>query len=260
MKINTINISQFITSSGRCLHNEPSRHYESFLYYFLHFYIVTVFEILFYIYYIFPYENLLFYKLFYSYIDKYLHAINNEQLHNIVNTMITNATMTEYYENCERDIDRIYYYDEKIFMTCKIYILCIHLVFLCIFAYELHFMYTRYVDNGEPTIEHSIHREKNIMSEINSQFLCDEKNEGNDEISLTLENKKQEGQHVAQHKSRFFVYYYQHSSFLKEFVRTAKFILLIGVFEYLFFTDIIKKVKIVDMNIIVCKVVKSIDE
>ena len=259
MKFHTINILPLSRSNGQCLHNESSTRYESFLYYFLHFYFVTVFEILFYIYYIFPYENLLFYQLFYSYIDKYLR--NNEQLHTIVNIIMTNATMTEYYENCERDIDRIYYYDEKIFMTCKIYILCVHIVFLCIFAYDLCVGCRRYVDNGEPTVEHSIYSENNIMSEINSQFLCDEQTDGNNDVSLTSDNKKQDNinEHVAENKRRFFVYYYQNSSFLKEFLRTAKFIMLIGVFEYLFFTDIIQKVKIADMDIILCKVVKSID-
>lgn len=258
-----------------CCNNFLVKQYNSILYYFLHFYFVTIFEIFFYIYYIFPYENQLFYQLFYSYINDNIKQIKNT---NVLNLLISNSSMNEYYDTCNKDEMRIYYYDENIFMICKIYIICISIVFFSIFVFDINLVYKGYkqlhhcaidvrftnematlpsaiTQMEHKCVENSIDLPITILNdEIREYFNSNMDNNTTTVIEINNQFNTETNKVI-----NFVKYYFQNSEFKKEFLKTLNFILLIGIFEYLFFTEIIKKIKIIDMNIILCNVVKSID-
>ena len=56
----------------------------------------------------------------------------------------------------------------------------------------------------------------------------------------------------------FIKYYWYNSGFLKEFIKTLEFILLVGIFEYLFFVYIVNKYKIANSKTILCNIYKKI--
>jgi hypothetical protein len=53
----------------------------------------------------------------------------------------------------------------------------------------------------------------------------------------------------------FILYYWKNSKFVKNTGKTVRFIILVGIFEYAFFTLIINKYKIVNTTTLLCKMV-----
>jgi hypothetical protein len=56
----------------------------------------------------------------------------------------------------------------------------------------------------------------------------------------------------------FIVYYYKNSEVVKEIGKLIQFIILVGIFEYVFFTTIINKYKIANIHTIICKIIKDL--
>ena len=52
----------------------------------------------------------------------------------------------------------------------------------------------------------------------------------------------------------FIVYYYKKSELIKEIFKLTQFIILVGIFEYLFFTTIVNKYKIANIDTILCNI------
>jgi hypothetical protein len=153
--------------------------------------------------------------------------------------------MTEYYNKCQNEMDRIYYYDEQLFMICKIYIAITSSIFLLVIIYDISRTkgeYNKYIDN----INNFDGENVNNFIQMNSNLEEPEKT-----VIIFKEEKPDKMSHAR--------FYFKKSSLVKEFIRTSELIALIGIFEYLFFNFIIKKIKITDMQIILCKIVKSID-
>lgn len=57
----------------------------------------------------------------------------------------------------------------------------------------------------------------------------------------------------------FIKYYWYNSGFLAEFIKTIEFIILVGIFEYLFFAYIVNKYKIANSKTILCNIYKKIN-
>ena len=57
----------------------------------------------------------------------------------------------------------------------------------------------------------------------------------------------------------FVKYYWYNSGFLSELIKTIEFILLVGIFEYLFFAYIVNKFKIANSKTILCGIYKKIN-
>jgi hypothetical protein len=56
----------------------------------------------------------------------------------------------------------------------------------------------------------------------------------------------------------FIKYYWYNSGFLDELIKTVEFIILVGIFEYLFFAYIVNKYKIANSKTILCNIYKKI--
>jgi hypothetical protein len=57
----------------------------------------------------------------------------------------------------------------------------------------------------------------------------------------------------------FIKYYWYNSGFLAELIKTVEFIVLVGIFEYLFFGYIVNKFKIANSKTILCSIYKKIN-
>ena len=56
----------------------------------------------------------------------------------------------------------------------------------------------------------------------------------------------------------FVKYYWYNSGFLAELIKTVEFIILVGIFEYIFFAYIVNKYKIANSNTILCGIYKKL--
>jgi hypothetical protein len=57
----------------------------------------------------------------------------------------------------------------------------------------------------------------------------------------------------------FVKYYWYNSGFLAELIKTVEFIILVGIFEYLFFAYIVNKYKIANSKTILCGIYKNLN-
>ena len=104
--------------------------YSTILFYGIHFYFITLFEVLFYIYYILPYEQSLLLRLFdFPSIGKLANSNYN----------IT-VVATELYEteNCRDDTNRIFDANLPLYSYCFYYIGFIHFCLLFLFFYDIN--------------------------------------------------------------------------------------------------------------------------
>jgi hypothetical protein len=83
--------------------------------------------------------------------------------------------------------------------------------------------------------------------------------EGPSSVELTNLNSPSVGEpKLTIEKDLFYKYYWHNSGFLAEFIKTAEFIILVGIFEYFFFISIVDKFKIANSKTILCDVAKKI--
>ena len=58
----------------------------------------------------------------------------------------------------------------------------------------------------------------------------------------------------------FFIYYWKYSDFLVEINKTIQFIILVGIFEYIFFKSVVNKYKIVNSKTLMCKMLDELND
>mgnify|MGYP006992594716 CR=1 FL=1 len=73
-------------------------------------------------------------------------------------------------------------------------------------------------------------------------------NENNNNNNINIENQT------------FIIYYWNNSGFISELIKTIEFIILVGIFEYIFFVYIVNKFKIANSKTIFCNIYKKILE
>jgi len=216
----------------------------------IHICLLTEFEIFFYIYYVMPYEKSIFNKLFDA---KELKLPNLPNL-NISYFDIENNKCTNYQKQIDDD-------NKKLFDYCYTYIVIINVILLIFFVYDLFKTYCLFVIPNSPK-----YNSKSSLISFNS-FTIDYKK--NDDLEDNLELVDIEIEQITPDKkpnpiekqikpSYFIVYYWKNSRFLYEFVKTIEFIILIGIFEYCFFTFIVNKFKIANNKTIMCNIFKKL--
>lgn len=248
----------------------------SYIPHFIHLYFFTEFEIFFYIYYILPYEKELVYNMFD--INKLLAKFDDD----VVITLINNISNTNLFLNdkhCDSEQERIDNSNNKLWTYCFIYIISINSILCLLFVYDLILNYRLYNE----TKEHKIIKQNNdkkfdsksILTAFGSGNNLDLNYKKTDNISsfeidmIDLEINTNVGDVVISTSplnnmvkgitnNSFCIYYWNKSVLVIAISNTLKFILFIGVFEYLFFVFIINKFKIVNSELLLCKLLKEI--
>jgi len=236
--------------------------YSNILFYTIHFYFITSFEVFFYLYYIFPYEQNLLVELF---------KFNQNQLMLKYNITITDQSSTDLYktENCRDDARRIDDANAPLFQYCLYYMIAINACLIFLFFYDAYRVYNKHRAT-EPGQTSAMPSPKNVITngltkntfsfssvdqepssvelvkvETNLVKVETESNETKDiEANIDADT-------VADTDSAMTIFK-RESLFIPEFVRSVYFICFIGVFEYLFFTQIVDNIKVFDLKMILC--------
>lgn len=244
-------------------------------YHFLHLYFLTEFEIIFYIYYVMPYEKQLIFNLFDSndittilpdynetYIDLYYNKYNNKYSDNKCNT----------YQN------RLDNYNSKLFNYCIMYIIIINVLFVMLFIKDIYQNYNIFCEtNISPTNQKyklSCNPSSSLMAFKSSQNIANDYKKNDDNcVELQDINTNIESAHGKDFNSDtnndlkpirikiddiFVVYYYKNSQLIKEIFKLTQFIILVGIFEYVFFTTIVNKYKVANIDTILCNIISKL--
>jgi hypothetical protein len=196
----------------------------------------------------------------------------------VVITLINNISNTNLFLNdkhCDSEQERIDNSNNKLWTYCFIYIISINSILCLLFVYDLILNYRLYNE----TKEHKIIKQNNdkkfdsksILTAFGSGNNLDLNYKKTDNISsfeidmIDLEINTNVGDVVISTSPlNNMVKGITNNSFWNKSVlviaisNTLKFILFIGVFEYLFFVFIINKFKIVNSELLLCKLLKEI--
>ena len=244
---------------------------------FIHLYFFTVFEVLFYIYYILPYEKSIFKHIF----DDEISTIPKINITTLTLTLISNPYISinkcSIYQN-NLDNDNKYIYD-----YCFIYIYSISSIFIIMFFRDIWKNYLNY-NTTYNTIYNSITTTKtptptiplpspkydsksSIISFGSFQNLKDYKKNDDKESSISMieipknnngnKNNNNLNNPIIENQT-FIMYYWNNSGFISELIKTIEFIIFVGIFEYIFFVYIVNKFKIANSKTIFCNIYKKI--
>jgi len=242
---------------------------------FIHLYFFTLFEVLFYIYYILPYEKSIFKHIFDDEISSIL-KINITTLISQSNSYMSINKCKEYQNNLDNDNKYIYDY-------CFIYIYSISSIFIIMFFRDIWKNYSNYnttynitynsistTKTPTPTLTLPLPSPKydsksSIISFGSFQNLKDYKKNDDKESSISMieipknnnENKNNNNTNIE--NQTFTIYYWNNSGFISELIKTIEFIIFVGIFEYIFFVYIVNKFKIANSKTILCNIYKKIN-
>ena len=238
-------------------------------YHFLHLYFLTEFEVIFYIYYVMPYEKSLIYNLFDSNdITKILPSYNKTYIDLYYNENKYNEN------NCNKYQNRLDNYNSKLFNNCIIYIIIINVLLVVLFIKDLYQNYASFYEtNTSPKNQKyklSYNSNSSLIAFKSSQNIANDYKKNDDtgfELQVVNIEKPDckdfidtnELKIIRTNNNDFFiVYYYKNSELIKEIFKLTQFIILVGIFEYVFFTTIINKYKIANIDTILCKIYNEI--
>ena len=132
-------------------------------YHFLHLYFLTLFEVIFYIYYIMPYEKELIYNLF-DLDKKYTNTINNTYFDNTY----SNDKKCIHYQNELNDSNT------KLFNKCIIYIIIINALLLLLFIKDIYQNYNLFCEiNLSPKNFQVSKSSHNIITDYKKMMILD---------------------------------------------------------------------------------------
>jgi len=202
---------------------------------FIHLYFLIIFEIFFYLYYIMPYEKALIYNLFD--ISDYTNIKNKSVLIYYIEDQL----------NCRKSQKRIDDFNDKLWVQCMAFVGILNAILFVIFIWDIVLVRKQY-QTAFCT-----------MSPHNSRTtLVESDYKKNDDVDIEMGPEGPElSTDVIQGlgNETFILYYWKNSKFVKNTGKTVRFIILVGIFEYAFFTLIINKYKIVNTTTLLCKMV-----
>jgi hypothetical protein len=229
-----------------------------------------------------PYEKQLVYNMFSK--DKLFNSFNYDDI--VVNNFINNMKTYNYDEQCSLEHDRIDANHNKLWTYCFIYIIFINVFLFLLFVKDFATCYRDYVpfsrtisivndnginDNGINGIKNSSgnalaslgspsFRSKAEYKKTDFEFEIvdlevNRTNNNNNNNNITKSNSNTHL--ILNNNLSFCLYYWNKSEFLAATYRTIQFIILIGIFEYLFFSIIVNKYKVVSAKLLLCKLLHS---
>jgi len=220
---------------------------------FIHLYFLTVFEVVFYIYYIMPYEKTIFNHLF----DDEISSLSKLNITNY----ISDGECSEYQNKLDSE-------NQYLWNLCFIYIASSSTLFFIIFIRDIWKNYSSYklITTTSTPSSPRYDSSSAIVSFGSFQNLNDYKK--NDDTNTSVEmvsipklvvndNNSSVTTDIIENPT-FIKYYWYNSGFLSELIKTVEFIVLVGIFEYLFFAYIVNKFKIANSKTILCSIYKKI--
>ena len=203
---------------------------------FIHLYFLIEFEILFYLYYIMPYEKALIYRLFD--VSKYTDIQNK--------TFIVNYIEDEL--DCVKNQHRLDKYNYKLWIQCMAFLGALNAILAGVFARDVIRMRQQYAASYGTLSQHN-----SRTALVESDY---KKNDDTDIEMVPLGSPTSIPRSGITQDS-FALYYWNNSKFVKNIGKTVRFMILVGIFEYAFFTLIVDKYKIVNTTTLLCKIAEE---
>lgn len=202
---------------------------------FIHLYFLTEFEILFYIFYIMPYEKELILDLVKppDDIPYYNISINQNQ--------------------CDIYQHRLDKSNNRLWQMCVYYLITINAILFLLFCRDL---LMKYMELSNQVLSPKFNAASSLMAFGSGNNLCEHKK--NDDTGIELQPLPQKVVEETPRETWFIVYYWKKSAFIADFCKTVQFILLVAIFEYFFFKFVVNKYKILDRKTLLCNVVNEL--
>ena len=201
---------------------------------FIHLYFLTEFEILFYIFYIMPYEKELILNLVKPPDDiPYNISINQNE--------------------CDKYQHRLDKSNNRLWQMCVYYLITINVILFLLFCRD---MLQKYMELSNQVLSPKFNAASSLMAFGSGNNLCEHKK--NDDTGIELQPLSKDVVEETPRETWFVVYYWKKSAFIADFCKTVQFILLVAIFEYLFFKMVVNKYKILDRKTLLCSVVKEL--
>ncbi len=196
-----------------------------------------------------PYEKSIFNHLF----DDAISSMSNL---NTTNYISINSYINT--NNCDKYQNRLDTDNEKLRNVCFIYIASSSSLFFAVFLRDIWKSYASYtllttVPSSPRYDSKSAIASFGSFQSFNDYKKNDDKGETIEMISPPKNIKTQTDITTEIIENPTFIKYYWHNSgFLAELIKTVEFIILVSIFEYLFFAYIVNKFKIADSKTILC--------
>jgi len=212
---------------------------------FIHLYFLTEFEIIFYIFYVMPYEKTIFKRVVKDMIEDVKDLIDDDAPFSIVPSQ---PSACDAYQTELDDANA------ELWNCCVIYLGAINAILVVVFIHDVWKNYRTY------SVGTSVHSPKhNSKSNLvafgsNPNFIS----LPDAQLSIEMTNKKNDEQGPIEVATKddiplsFSVYYWRNSGFIAEFIKTTEFIVLVALFEYVFFVSIVDKYKIANSHTLLC--------
>ena len=222
-------------------------------YHFLHLYFISEFEIFFYIYYVMPYENEIIYNLFNQKdMNSYISCYNNVYIETFYNKI-----------SCNKYQDKLDNYNVTLIDSCVVYIIIINSLFFLLISFDLYQKYSSFIDLSVSPKNQIYNTNSSLMSFRSSQNMTNDykKNDDNSielqHINTNFDKKDNVIEIKNESKENFIIYYYKNSKIIKETKKLIQFILIVGIFEYIFFKYIINKYKVANIDTVICEIIEE---
>ena len=219
-----------------------------FVHHFLHLYFFTEFEIFFYFYYILPYEKRFVLNMFSK------HALANDD--DIFNQVITtiHSNYSSFDNQCDAENERIDANHEQLWSYCCGYVIFINAVLFLVFVRDFVTCYRDFALFPKIKSSESTNNNRVLLSSPSYESKHKKTDSDFEFEMVDLEAPPQQVvvPNVLKNTS-FTVYYWEKSEFVGATCKILQFIIIIGVFEYLFFALIINKYKVVSGKMLLCK-------
>ena len=202
---------------------------------FIHLYFLTEFEILFYIFYIMPYEKELILDLVKPPADIPYYTISINQ------------------NECDKYQHRLDKSNHRLWQMCVYYLITINVILFLLFCRD---MLQKYMELSNQVLSPKFNAASSLMAFGSGNNLCEHKK--NDDTGIELQPLSKDVVEETPRETWFVVYYWKKSAFIADFCKTVQFILLVAIFEYLFFKMVVNKYKILDRKTLLCNVVKEL--
>jgi hypothetical protein len=206
-----------------------------FVHHFLHIYFFTEFEIFFYFYYILPYEKQSVYEMF----------TKNKVLQYDDEKIFIHSNISFIENQCAAEDERINANHDELWSYCCAYVIFINTTLFLVFVrdfiqcYRGFALFPRTDSTRVLTSVESNH--KKTDSDFDFEMVDLEAAPSPTTVVVVVP---------------FTLYYWENSEFVAATCKIIQFIVLIGVFEYLFFSFIINKYKIISGKMVLCKLLE----
>ena len=171
-----------------------------------------------------------------------------------------NTTLYIQENNCHKYQDNIETDNAKLWNYCIIYIITSSSLFVATWLRDAWKNYTSYKEITSTSVQPSspkYNAKSAIVSFGSFQNLGDYKKNDDKECSVEMISTSTKNTMMTTNENiienpTFVKYYWYNSGFLAELIKTIEFMILVGIFEYIFFAYIINKYKIANSKTILC--------